>query len=117
MGTDRASFSKALSLSVIASHHFRRALADTKVTHKRSWNVNGLYLGPSNLAPAHNLFNRFAERLDTEIALSSSGQIRQHSRIMRRKRSEGESAPMTLGGALAAKVRLIAWSKTCQHRG
>jgi hypothetical protein len=23
---------------------------------------------------------------------------------------------MTLGGALAAKVRLIAWCKSCQHR-
>jgi hypothetical protein len=35
---------------------------------------------------------------------------------MRRKRSEGESAPMTLGGALAAKVRLIVWCKVCGHR-
>ena len=35
---------------------------------------------------------------------------------MRRKRSEGESAPMTLGGALAAKVRLIVWCKTCRHQ-
>jgi hypothetical protein len=35
---------------------------------------------------------------------------------MRRKRSEGESAPMTLGQALAAKVRLIVWCKACQHR-
>ena len=30
---------------------------------------------------------------------------------MRRKRSEGESVPMTLGQALAAKVRLIEWCK------
>jgi hypothetical protein len=37
-------------------------------------------------------------------------------RIMRRKRSEGESVPMTLGQALAAKVRLIVWCKACQHR-
>ena len=36
--------------------------------------------------------------------------------MMARSRSEGESAPMTLGGALAAKVRLIVWCKTCQHR-
>ncbi len=35
---------------------------------------------------------------------------------MRRKRSEGESAPMTLGQALAAKVRLIVWCKGCGHR-
>jgi hypothetical protein len=35
---------------------------------------------------------------------------------MKRKRSEGESAPMTLGGALAAKVRLIVWCKSCGHR-
>ncbi len=36
-------------------------------------------------------------------------------RIMRRNRSEGESSPMTLGQALAAKVRLIVWCKACQH--
>ena len=35
---------------------------------------------------------------------------------MRRKRSEGESAPTTLGQALGAKVRLIVWCKTCQHQ-
>jgi hypothetical protein len=35
---------------------------------------------------------------------------------MRRKRSEGESSPMTLGQALAAKVRLIVWCKICWHR-
>jgi hypothetical protein len=29
---------------------------------------------------------------------------------------EGESAPMTLGQALAAKVRLIVWCKACGHR-
>ena len=33
----------------------------------------------------------------TRIALVVIGQIRRHSRIMRRKRSEGESAPMALG--------------------
>jgi hypothetical protein len=31
---------------------------------------------------------------------------------MKRKRSEGESAPMTLGNALAAKVRLIVWRRS-----
>jgi hypothetical protein len=35
---------------------------------------------------------------------------------MRRKRREGESAPMTLGQALAAKVRLLVWCKACGHR-
>ena len=36
---------------------------------------------------------------------------------MRRKRSEGEStAPMTLGQALAAKVRLIVRCRSCGHR-
>jgi hypothetical protein len=35
---------------------------------------------------------------------------------MRRSRNESESGPMTLGGALAAKVRLIVWCKACGHR-
>jgi hypothetical protein len=36
---------------------------------------------------------------------------------MRQKRGQGEStAPMTLGQALAARVRVICWCKTCQHR-
>jgi hypothetical protein len=35
---------------------------------------------------------------------------------MRRNRSDGESAPMTLGEALAAKVRLLVWCKKCWHR-
>jgi hypothetical protein len=35
---------------------------------------------------------------------------------MKRKRRDGESAPMTLGQALGAKVRLIVWGKTCQHQ-
>jgi hypothetical protein len=35
---------------------------------------------------------------------------------MRRKRREGESAPMTLAQTLAAKVRLIVWCKSCQHQ-
>jgi hypothetical protein len=42
------------------------------------------------------------------------GQIGWHSRL-RRNRSEGEAAPMTLGQALAAKVRLIVWCKACGH--
>src|SRR6266851_6470745 len=42
--------------------------------------------------------------------------IRRHCRIMRRNRSEGESAPMTLGQALTAQVRLIVWCKSCWHR-
>ena len=41
---------------------------------------------------------------------------RRHRGIMRRNRSEGESAPMTLGQALAAQVRLIVWCKSCWHR-
>jgi hypothetical protein len=35
---------------------------------------------------------------------------------MRRKRSDGESTPLTLGQALAAKVRLIVWCKACGRR-
>jgi hypothetical protein len=35
---------------------------------------------------------------------------------MKRKRRDGESAPMTLAQALGAKVRLIVWGKTCQHQ-
>ena len=31
-------------------------------------------------------------------------------------RDKGESAPMTLGQALAAQVRLIVWCKSCNHR-
>ena len=31
-------------------------------------------------------------------------------------RDKGESAPMTLGQALAAQVRLIVWCKECQHQ-
>ena len=41
---------------------------------------------------------------------------RRHRGIVRRNRSEGESAPMTLGQALAAQVRLIVWGKSCWHR-
>jgi hypothetical protein len=35
---------------------------------------------------------------------------------MKRKRSEGESAPVTLGQAQSARVRLIVWCKSCAHR-
>ena len=35
---------------------------------------------------------------------------------MATQRSKGESEPMTLGQALAAHVRLIAWCKSCNHR-
>ena len=35
---------------------------------------------------------------------------------MKRKQSEGQSGPMTLGGALSAQVRPIVWCKACQHR-
>jgi hypothetical protein len=31
-------------------------------------------------------------------------------------RKESGSAPMTLGQALAAQVRLIVWCKSCNHR-
>jgi hypothetical protein len=46
----------------------------------------------------------------------SIGEGQRHCAIMRQKRSEGESAPMTLGQALAAKVRVIVWCKGCGHR-
>jgi hypothetical protein len=35
---------------------------------------------------------------------------------MARTRGDGESVPMTLGNALAAKVRLIVWCKACRHK-
>jgi hypothetical protein len=44
-------------------------------------------------------------------------EIRRHVGIMRRNQRDGESAPMTLGQALAAKVRLLVWCKAaCGHR-
>jgi hypothetical protein len=39
-----------------------------------------------------------------------------HDLIMRRKRSDGDTAPLTLGQALTAQVRLIVWCKACGHR-
>jgi hypothetical protein len=35
---------------------------------------------------------------------------------MPRSRRESESEPLTLGQALAAQVRIIAWCKSCYHR-
>jgi hypothetical protein len=35
---------------------------------------------------------------------------------MAQSKRDHESAPMTLGQALAAKVRLIAWCKSCGHQ-
>jgi len=35
---------------------------------------------------------------------------------MASSRDKGESAPMTLGQALAAQVQLIVWCKSCNHR-
>jgi hypothetical protein len=35
---------------------------------------------------------------------------------MAASRGTGESAPMTLGQALTAQVRLIVWCKSCDHR-
>jgi hypothetical protein len=35
---------------------------------------------------------------------------------MASSRDKGESAPMTLGQAVAAHVRLIVWCKSCNHR-
>jgi hypothetical protein len=50
------------------------------------------------------------------IALSSSVKSAAMAGSMRRNQTEGESVPMTLGQALAAKVRLIVWCKSCWHR-
>jgi hypothetical protein len=35
---------------------------------------------------------------------------------MSRQRNEGESGPLTLGQALAARVRLMVWCKLCARR-
>jgi len=35
---------------------------------------------------------------------------------MRRSQREGQSGPLTLGQALAARVRLIVWCKNCRHK-
>jgi len=35
---------------------------------------------------------------------------------MATSRGKGESEPLTLGQALAAHVRIIAWCKSCNHR-
>src|SRR5712691_3163997 len=39
-----------------------------------------------------------------------------HDLIMRRNRNDGDTAPLTLGQALTAQVRLIVWCKACGHR-
>jgi len=35
---------------------------------------------------------------------------------MTRNRSDGDTAPLTLGQALTAQVRLIVWCRACGHR-
>jgi hypothetical protein len=35
---------------------------------------------------------------------------------MKRRLSEGESGPLTLGQALASHLRLIVWCKSCGHQ-
>ena len=44
------------------------------------------------------------------------GEVEQrHGSSMRRNRSGGESGPLTLGQAHAAKVQLIVWCKACRR--
>jgi hypothetical protein len=59
--------------------------------------------------------DRLARQLD-QRGLVVIAQIGRHCEIMRRNRSDGESRPMTVGSALAARVRLIVWCKTCRHQ-
>ena len=58
--------------------------------------------------------DRFAEQLgqDRFVAVVKF----RHDPIMRRKRRDGDTAPLTLGQALTAQVRLIVWCKACGHR-
>ena len=69
--------------------------------------------GPGSRGPLALLFETesanwaIIEQMLGEKGLVVIGEIGRHSRIMRRKRSEGESAPMTLGGALAAEVHRV----------
>src|SRR6266536_870249 len=51
----------------------------------------------------------------TRIVLSASSSFR-HDLSMRRKRNDGDTAPVTLGQARTAQVRLIVWCKACGHR-
>jgi hypothetical protein len=60
--------------------------------------------------------DRLAQQLDQDGVIIIGQKWPRHGGIMRRKRSEGESVPMTLGRALDAKVRLIVWCKGCGHR-
>jgi hypothetical protein len=39
-----------------------------------------------------------------------------HDATAKRGRDESQSGPLTLGQALAARVRLIVWCKACQHK-
>ena len=50
-----------------------------------------------------------------KIALSVVGELR-FDLNMRRNRSDGDTAPLTLGQALTAQVRLIVWCKACGQR-
>jgi len=55
--------------------------------------------------------------LRSQLGVLVFGQVGQgHRSGMARGRGKGESAPMTLGQALAAKVRLIVWCKSCGHQ-
>src|SRR6266699_779427 len=58
--------------------------------------------------------DRFAEQLGQDRFVSIV-EFR-HDLSMRRNRSGGETAPLTLGQALTAQVRLIVWCKACGHR-
>ncbi len=58
--------------------------------------------------------DRFAEQLYQDRFVSIV-EFR-HDLSMRRNRSDGETAPLTLGQALTAQVRLIVWCKACGHR-
>jgi len=58
--------------------------------------------------------DRFAEQFgqDRFVGVVELG----HHLSMRRKRGDGDTAPLTLGQALTAQVRLIVWCKACGHR-
>ncbi len=58
--------------------------------------------------------DRFAEQLyqDRFVGIVEF----RHYVSMTRNRSDGDTAPLTLGQALAARVRLIVWCKACGHR-
>jgi hypothetical protein len=58
--------------------------------------------------------DRFAEQFDKDGFIVCV-ELR-HDLIMRRNRSDGVTAPLSLGQALAAQVRLIVWCEACGHR-